>query len=453
MEKHEQKESDVLKEEINDPRKDSIKEQEFYGHGQDIMGHKLKPETLMMGYGYTPKFSEYSLKPPIFLTSTFIFPSAEKGKRNFELTYGLSQKKPGEQVDLIYSRINNPNLEMLEDRISVWDGLDKSLVFASGMACISSFILGVTRPGDAIISSDPVYGGTHHLFNSLLPEFNIKTYFVIAGAPKADYEVAIQTAQKEGRKVRVLYVESPANPTIVLTDLKLFDELKKKYSTPDNKIIFAVDNTFLGPCFLKPRDFGADVVLYSATKFIGGHSDLIGGVLSTTKEVLPFINRVRSIFGTMGNPFDCWLMMRSLETIKIRMEKSAQSAIKIASFLESHPIIVKVTHPSLLKEGCEQYRIFKEQCKSSGSLISFDVKGGEKQAFRFLNALQLCRLAVSLGGTETLIQHPKSMTHSDVSHEECIKIGIYDNSIRISIGIEDVDDIIFDLRQALERVH
>lgn len=419
---------------------------------KEYKGHKFKPETLMLGYGYNPFLSEGSAKPPVFLTSTFVFPTAEKGKNNFEIFSGLREKEEGEIEGLIYSRMNNPGLEILEDRLALWDNMQKSLVFASGMSAISSFMFAFTEPGDAIISSNPIYGGTHGFFNKILAKFNVKVYYANSGGEKEDFEKAIKQAHNDGKKVKIIFVETPANPTNVMTDLEMISNLAKEHSTSDNKIITAIDNTFLGPVFQHPGQFGIDAVIYSATKFIGGHSDLIGGVVSTSKDIAKKVAFIRQGIGTMTVAFDAWLMMRSLETLKIRMEKQQENAKKIAEFLVKHPKIEYVNYPTLWKKDTKQYEIYKKQAQGPGSLITIHVKGGEKEAFKFLDNLKLCKLAVSLGGTETLIQHPKAMTHISMDPKEQEKIGIYDNTVRLSVGVEDVDDLIFDLKQSLDKV-
>jgi methionine-gamma-lyase len=419
---------------------------------KEYKGHKFKPETLMLGYGYNPFLSEGSAKPPVFLTSTFVFPTAEKGKNNFEIFSGLREKEEGEIEGLIYSRMNNPGLEILEERLALWDNMQKSLVFASGMSAISSFMFSFTKPGDAVISSNPIYGGTHGFFNKILSKFDIKVYYANSGSEKEDFENAIKQAQSDGREVKIIFIETPANPTNVMTDLEMISKLAKEYSTNDNKIITAVDNTFLGPVFQHPGQFGIDAVIYSATKFIGGHSDLIGGVVSTSKNLAKKVAFIRQGIGTMTVAFDAWLMMRSLETLKIRMQRQQENAKKIAQFLEEHPKIEYVNYPTLWKKGTRQYEIYKKQSEGPGSLITIRVKGGEKEAFKFLDSVKLCKLAVSLGGTETLIQHPKGMTHISMDPKEQERIGIFDNTVRLSVGVEDPEDLIFDLDQALSEV-
>jgi len=412
-------------------------------------GHKYKPETLMMSYGYDPTLSEGSAKPPVFLTSTFVFPNAQKGKDNFQITFGLRDRNPGEIEGLIYSRMNNPNLQMLEERIALWDDMDKSLVFSSGMAAISTFVLSATKPGDAIVATTPMYGGTYFLLEEIMPKFNIKTYTVEAGSGKEKFEEAIKKAQADGRNVKFILVETPSNPTNIMTDLETVSEVAKKYSTKTNRILSVVDNTFLGPVFQAPKKFGADVIIYSATKFIGGHSDLVAGVVSLSEDIAKSLLFYRSMFGTMGNPFDSWLMLRSLETLKIRMEEQCKGAQKIATFLSEHPKVEEVIYPGLLNKGSKQHDIYKKQTTGPGSLITFKLKGGENDVFKLLNSLKLFKLAVSLGGTESLIEHPRTMTHADIPLDQQELQGIYENTLRISVGIENPDDLIFDLKQNL----
>ncbi len=391
-----------------------------------------------MGLGYDAKLSQGSVKPPAFLTSTFQFNSAEDGKSFFELAYGLREKEANEDPGLIYSRINNPNLQIFEERIAAWDKSEKGAVFASGMAAISTSILATLNPGDHIITSAPVYGGTHYLFEHILPKFNITVTQVKGGA---DTHLLMEdTAKDVGLdKVKMLYIETPANPSNTLIDIREVCNLAKRIEQKtNNKVITAVDNTFLGPVFQRPTEAGADLVIYSATKFIGGHSDLIAGVVTGSENLLQQILGYRTIFGTMANPFTGWLLLRSLETLSVRMRRQAKSAQKIAKILKEHPKVKNVYYPGILEEGSEQHKIYLKQCTGAGSLIVFEVDGGQEQAFKVLNSFKVARLAVSLGGTETLVEHPMSMTHADVPPEQLEVFGVSPGLIRISIGLEHV---------------
>jgi methionine-gamma-lyase len=411
-------------------------------------GTPLKPETLMMGYGYNPKLSEGSLKVPIFQTSTFVFATAEQGKEFFQVAYGLSDKK-AQELGLIYSRLNNPDLEILEDRLAVWDEADDAAAFPSGMAAISTVILEFLRPGDALLFSQPLYGGTHHFIEKYLIELGIKSFGIRAGSSQNEIEKFI-SEKKIGNSLKMIYLETPANPTNDLVDIEAFSQVSKKLSTSDRKVVLAVDNTFLGPVWQKPIRHGADLVIYSATKFLGGHSDLIAGVCTGEKSLLKRVKTLRTFLGTVTDPWTSWMLLRSLETLKIRMQTQTENAKKIVDFLKSHPRIEKIYYPGLDEQNKSQMDIFKRHCSSSGSMISFDIKGGEKEAFRFLNNLKVFHLAVSLGGTESLAEHPFSMTHADVPATEKQFFGLSEKMIRLSIGIEAPEDLIRDLDFALK---
>lgn len=414
----------------------------------DSFGNEYHPETLALGLGYNPSLSEGAIKPPVFLASTFEFKSAMEGKRFFEVAYGLREKDPNEQMGLIYSRINNPNLQIFEERISAWDKTEKGAVFASGMAAISTSVLAHLCPGDVLISSKPVYGGTHYFFENILPRFGVKTFQVNIRDNMAEaFAECVKENQIDPEKVKMVYLETPANPNLRMVDIKQVSDYCKG---PLKGALLAVDNTFLGPVFQRPAEQGADLIIYSATKFIGGHSDLVAGVVTGSEKNLAPIIEHRTIFGTMANPFTGWLLLRSLETLSVRMRRQAKSAKKMASVLLEHPLVDNVHHPSVFTG--EQKRIYEAQCSGAGSLISFDVKGGEEKAFKLLDSFQVARLAVSLGGTETLVEHPMSMTHSDVPKHELEAMGVTEGTIRMSVGIEHFKDLKRDMLQALEKM-
>lgn len=409
----------------------------------------LHPETLALGLGYDPFLSQGSIKPPVFLTSTFAFANAEEGKRFFELAYGLRQPEKEEEKGLIYSRINNPNLQIFEERLAAWDGTEQGATFASGMAAISTTMLGLLRPGDVVLSTAPVYGGTHYLFRHILPAYGVQVRQVQGGPGAADAMRQI-IAREGGSRVRVLYVETPANPTLTHTDIEAIVELSKELQrTHNHQVSTVVDNTFLGPVFLQPGKLGVDLVVYSATKFIGGHSDLIAGVVTGKRSHMARVMEMRTILGTMTTPFNGWLLLRSLETLGIRMRAQASTATTLAAVLNEHPKVSKVHHPSLLEPGTPAHELWHRQCSGPGSIIAFEVKGGEKAAFAVLDRFRVARLAVSLGGTETLVEHPMRMTHADVPPEELKKYGVTPGLIRMSVGIEHVEDLKTDLLQAL----
>ena len=409
-------------------------------------------ETLALGYGYDPFLSEGAVKPPVFLTSTFQFRSAEEGQRHFELAYHLRPPRASEVPGLIYSRLNNPNLEIFERRMAAWDQTDEGAAFASGMAATSTLMLTLLRPGDCVITSAPIYGGTHYLLQHILPHFKIETTFVQAGddTPRLIAEAAARLGPE---RVRLVFLETPANPSNTLVDIRaVADVVADIKEQGHGDCWLAVDNTFLGPVFQRPSLFGADLVVYSATKFIGGHSDLIAGVLTGTTDQVQAIKLTRTILGTMANPFTGWLLLRSLETVSVRMRRQAKTATKLARLLTKHPKVRSVYYPGLLEPGTNQHTVYSKQCTGPGSLIAFDVEGGVRGAQACLNAFEVARLAVSLGGTESLVEHPVTMTHSDVPPDELAKIGVSPGLIRMSVGLEHASDLARDLRHALDAI-
>ncbi len=420
-------------------------------HMRAVGEHTLRPESMMMGYGYRPELSEGALKCPIFMTSTFVFRTAEEGKAFFELAYGLRKGKPDEEMGLIYSRLNNPDLEILEDRLTIWDGAEAAAVFESGMAAISTTLLAFLSPGDVVLHSEPIYGGTDFLLKHILPRFRIRTVGVPAHGGQAALEERLRD-RAVADHLALIYLETPANPSNALVDMAACAALARRHSRPDRRVLLAVDNTFLGPLWQHPLEHGADLVLYSATKYIGGHSDVIAGVCLGSKTLLDQVKSMRTILGTMASPMTGWMLLRSLETLKLRMTAQMKNARYVADYLADHPKVQRVYYLGHLTPEAPDYAIYQRQCLSPGSMIAFDIVGGEAEAFRFLNALQIFRLAVSLGGTESLAEHPASMTHSDVDPEERIEMGIGDCMVRLSIGVEHPEDLIADLEQALGAV-
>jgi len=423
-------------------------DKEKHAH-RTIGDHALRPESLMMSYGYEPEWSEGAAKPPIFQTSTFVFESAEEGKAFFELAYGLRDKEPSESMGLIYSRLNNPGLEILEDRLTIWDDAEAAAAFESGMAAINTTVMAFLRPGDVVAFSEPIYGGTEYLFHHMLPQFDIEPVcFPASGGMEALDEVLAKGDRRE--RLRMIYLETPSNPTNDLVDIEACATRARELSQKDRKVLVAVDNTFLGPLFQNPLEHGADLVLYSLTKYVGGHSDLIAGACLGSGELVEQVKLHRTIFGTMAGPWTCWLLLRSLETLKLRMTSQMKNARYVADFLRDHRKVRRVLYLGHLDEDHPQHAIYLKQCHAAGAMIAFEIEGGEAEAFRFLNALQLVKLAVSLGGTESLAEHPGTMTHSDVPPEEQRAMGITPGLVRISVGVEHPDDILADLAQALE---
>lgn len=414
-----------------------------------MMNRDFHPESLMMTHGYKPELSEGAIKCPIFQTSTFVFKSAEEGKAFFQVAYGKREKEPNEELGLIYSRLNNPDLQILEERLCLWDEADECAVFESGMSAISTVMLEFLRPGDVMLYSKPVYGGTDHFVNKVLPKYGIKGIGFTSVQTK---EEILELVKGQEGNVKMVYVETPANPTNALFDLQICREVADKLSAEDKEVIVCVDNTYMGPLWQHPLKHGADLIVYSATKYIGGHSDLIAGAVLGKSKHMVRVRTLRTFLGNMAGPWTGWLLMRSLETLKVRMTKQAENTIQVADFLLNHPKVEKVYYLGHLEEGSVQHDIFKRQLNSAGAMISFDVKGGEKEAFTFLNNLKLMKLAVSLGSTESLAEHPATMTHSDVSAEDRALLGISEKLIRISVGVEHYSDIIWDIEQALEKV-
>jgi methionine-gamma-lyase len=413
-----------------------------------IGNHKLNPSTLMMGYGFDPELSEGSLKPPIFLTSTFVFENAAAGKRFFE---GVTGKRPGGAEGLIYSRFNGPNQEILEDRLSVWENADDALTFSSGMSAIATLFLAFVKPGDVVVHSGPLYAATETLIAKILGKFGVTYVDFPAGATREEIDEVIEQAKGMGR-VALIYLESPANPTNILVDVEAVAAARKAAFGPDERPPIAIDNTFLGPLWAKPVMQGADLTIYSLTKYAGGHSDLVAGGLVGRKDLIDQVRTMRNTIGTICDPNTAWMLLRSLETLELRMEKAGTNAEKVCTYLRDHPKVETVGYLGFLEEGSRQADIYARHCTGAGSTFSLYLKGGEKEAFAFLDSLQIAHLAVSLGGTETLASAPAAMTHLSVPDERKQALGITNNLVRISIGVENADDLIADFENALKAV-
>lgn len=397
--------------------------------------------TQLINKGYQSELSEGSLVTPVFRTSTFCFPSSESGKRSFEIAYQLDKPKKDENTSLIYSRVNNPNMEILEERLAILNNSEKSLVFSSGMGAISNTCLSFLKPGDSLLYSEPVYGGSDFLFTNTLPAFGIKTYPFSHGLTLEELTNTI----KKCPNLKMIFLETPCNPILDLISIQDIYNLK---NTINKDILILVDNTMIGPLYSEPLKFGADLVVYSITKFIGGHSDLVAGGVSGRESLISLIRVYRTIFGTILDPDTCWLIKRSLATLKLRMDQQCQNTKEIISFLKSAPQITKIYYPG--ENSDNQKKILNEEYKDSGSILSFTIEGGEKRCFQILNKFKVFKLAVSLGSVESLVQHPSSMTHSDMTLEQKKRTGISNSLIRMSVGLEDSKDLLADLKQALE---
>jgi methionine-gamma-lyase len=427
-------------------------------HKRKIGEHVLKPETQMMGFGYDPALSEGSLKPPIFLTSTFVFKTAQEGKDFFDYTSGRREPGAGQSSGLVYSRFNNPNLEVLEDRLALWEQSEAAAVFSSGMSAISTALWAYVRPGDVILMSQPLYGGTETLIEKTFPSFGVTAVSFTEGCDRAAVSDAasraVATAKERGGRVCAVMTETPANPTNSLVDLALMRDISEEIGGAQRggRPPVLVDNTFLGPVFQRPLAHGADLVMYSLTKYVGGHSDLVAGGVAGAGDVVGPIKKLRGALGTQLDPHSAWMIMRSMETLSLRMHKSAENAALVAGYLRAHRKIAHVNYLGFLEERDPRRAVFLRQCASAGSTFGFTVKGGEAEAFRLLDALQVIKLAVSLGGTESLISHPASTTHSGLPKATRDRIGIGDALIRLSVGIEDAGDLIADLGAALDAI-
>ena len=424
-----------------------MKEDRYHKHR--LANHVLHPETLMLGYGYDPLLSEGAVKPPVFLTSTFVFRSAEEGRDFFDYTAGRRQPPQGEGGGLVYSRFNHPNSEIVEDRLAAYEGAESCILFSSGMSAIATTILTFTRPGDVILHSQPLYGGTETLVSRTLTAYDIEAVGFADGVDETSMREAAEMAEAKGR-VSVIMIETPSNPLNTMVDIKLVSRIADDIaSRQQHRPIIVCDNTLLGPVFQRPLPFGADVSVYSLTKYVGGHSDLIAGAALGSERLMKPIKQLRGAIGTQLDPHSCWMIGRSLETLALRMERGNSNARIVAEFLRDHPRVAKVHYLPFLPADAPQRRVYEAQCTGAGSTFSFDIKGGLAEAFACLNRMQIFKLAVSLGGTESLACHPGTTTHSGVPAELRARIGVSDATIRLSIGIEHPDDLVADLSQAL----
>jgi methionine-gamma-lyase len=428
-------------------------------YSKDRIGnHALHPETMMLGYGYDPLLSEGAVKPPVFLTSTFVFKSAEDGEEFFHVVAGRKAAPKGEAAGLVYSRFNHPNSEIVEDRLAIYEQAEAALLFASGMAAIATTIMAYGRPNDVILHSQPLYGGTETLVTRTVGTFGMAGVGFADGlsgkAIRATAREALTMARKRKGRLSVIMIETPSNPLNTLVDVALVRAVAEEIAALQDGMrpVIICDNTLLGPVFQTPLKQGADVSVYSLTKYVGGHSDLIAGAALGSSEMIKPVKALRSAIGTQLDPHSCWMLGRSLETLGLRMNRAAENAKKMAAFLRAHPAIDKVHDLTALPRGSAAARVHKSQSTGPGSTFSFDVRGGKAAAFKVLNSLSIFKLAVSLGGTESLVCHPATTTHSGVPKEVRDRIGVSDATIRVSIGIEHIDDLIADMTQALKDI-
>jgi cystathionine beta-lyase/cystathionine gamma-synthase len=405
----------------------------------------LHPRTAVLTRGFDPSLSFGSARPAVFRSSTYAFASPEAAERAFAITTGKIRPADGERADLIYSRFSHPNAEILEDQIVPLEAdATDAAVFNSGMAAIMTAFVTFARPGSTIVYTTPLYGGTTGLIHNFLEPFGIRGI----PAPSGD-GAAIDRAIRDAKHCSIVFLETPANPTLIMTDIERAAATAKHH--PDKPVIM-VDNTFLGPVFQHPLQLGADIALYSATKFLSGFSDMVAGVaIAKSSDMIQKIRSRRGMFGNILQPDECWMLDGRLPTVALRMNRQSKNAQRIAEALVGHKLLSGVIYPTLFTDA-EQKRIFEKQCAYPGSLFSVEFKGGKEAAFEFLRHLRIARNAVSLGSVETLVCHPKSTTHSGMSDTELAESGVTDGLVRISVGIEDWRDLLADFEQALAAV-
>lgn len=405
----------------------------------------VRPRTAVLTRGFDPTLSVGSARPAVFRSSTYVFASPEAAERAFAMTLGKIRPREGERADLIYSRISHPNAEILEDQIVPLElGAREAAVFNSGMAAIMTAFFTYAQPHGTIVYTTPLYGGTTGLIHRFLEPFGVKGIPVRSG-DAAGIEEAIRTA----KNCCIVYMETPANPTLIMTDIERVAEAAARH--PDRPVVM-VDNTFLGPTFQHPLQLGADMVLYSATKYLSGFSDMVAGVaLARSAETIQMLRSRRVMFGNILQPDECWMLDGRLPTVALRMNRQSKNAQRVAEALHGHKQLTRVIYPTLFEDH-EQIRIFKKQCAYPGGIFSIDFRGGKSAAFEFLRHVHIARNAVSLGGVETLTCHPKTTTHSGMSEQELAESGVTDGLVRISVGIEDWRDLLADFEQALAAI-
>ncbi len=387
----------------------------------------MEMNTKIVHGGQHPDPSTGAVATPIYQTSTFAFKDAEHGARLFRK----------EEKGYIYTRLGNPNTDMLAQKLAILEGAEAGLVFSSGSAAIFGVMLGIAGKGNNVVSDNIIYGGTYAQFMKVLPKTGISVTLI----DTTDFEKLEQAIKPD---TKLLFIETPANPTLKIVDIAKCAEIAHSHNIP-----LVVDNTFATPYLQRPIEQGADVVVHSMTKYLTGHGDSIGGAILGTEKLIKELKMLNDL-GACYNPFGAWLTLRGLKTLAVRVERHSENAMEIVKFLEAHSKIEKVYYPGLTSHP--GHEIAKRQMSGFGGVISFDVCGGREAGKAFINALKLCIIAVSLGDVDTLIEHPASMTHSSYSDEECLKVGIKPGLIRISVGIEDVKDIIADLEQALNKI-
>lgn len=389
-------------------------------------GKNLHKDTVVIHEGYDDREHQGSLAVPLYQTSTYSFETALQGENRFS----------GAEEGNIYSRLGNPTVHVLEERMAALENGNGALAFGSGMAAVSSILVHLTKAGDHILCSRGIYGCTFGLLGMLNQKYNI-THDLVRMGTEEEIEQAIKP------ETVCIYIETPINPTMELVDLHAVVSVAKRHG-----LRVVVDNTFSSPYLQNPLDIGADFVLHSATKYINGHGDVIAGLLigSDKEEIESIRMSVQKDFGGIISPFDAWLLIRGLKTLSVRMERHTSNAEKLIAYLKGQKIVEEIYYP--FDKDNPQYEIAKRQMRAGGGLISFTIKGGKEGAQLFMDSLSLIKIAVSLGDAETLIQHPATMTHSVIPEEERLQMGITDSLLRLSVGLEHADDLIADLKTA-----
>jgi methionine-gamma-lyase len=413
----------------------------------DPVVEKLHPTTRVLTEGFDPRLSVGSARPAVFRSSTYVFSTPEAAERAFNITAGRAQPVENEQVDLIYSRFNHPNAEILEGQLVPLErGAEAALVFNSGMAAITTALFCLLKSGQTVVYTTPIYGGTLQFLRDFLPRWGVRC--VPAGNGDLLDEAICST-----ENLGMVLIESPVNPTLVMSDIRRACSTVEglKPSEDGSRPLVMVDNTMLGPVFQRPLPLGADLVVYSGTKYLAGHSDLLAGViLGKDPALVNRIRRMRGLFGNILQPDECWMLNGRLPTVGLRMNRQSMNAERIAEELQGHLKIASVIYPTLFDDR-EQIAIYKDQCDFPGGMFSIVLKGGKAAAFDFLRHITIGRNAVSLGGVETLAYHPNSTTHSGFTQEEFAATGMSEGMVRISVGIEDWRDLLADFEQALEQ--
>ncbi len=413
----------------------------------DKVGGHLHPETLAIHAGYDPRTGAKAAKAPIYMTATFAYESAQQAKDIHEAYFEGTGPEAG-KIAHIYARLGHPNLDMVETRLAMLDGAEAAAVFNSGMATHTAIALAHLRPGDSVVHSRPIYGGTDGLYNMLMPQLGAHSFSFTDGCDEANILQAVHAAQTAG-PLKLILIETPANPTAALVDIELVVQIAASINP---RPLVVIDNTLLGPLMQRPIAMGVDLCMTSLTKYCGGHSDLMAGGVTGRADLINALRLLRTTLGSHLDPYSSWLLLRSMETLSLRVARAMDNARVVAEYLRDHPKVASVTYLGFVAEGTPQRAVYEKQCKGAGSTFSFRVKGGEAEAFRLLDRLRLLRFAVSLGGSETLITHPATTTHYAVSQALRESVGIDDATLRLSVGIEHVDDLIADLAQALEAV-